>query len=1222
MARSPLFDIFDPYDRLTAGLLPEADEEIDPIGLVPIKRRPQISDLMPEEEKTGLLRSLANMGASGVTGLGWILDTPGAMARGLLSGGPGKAISALWETSDDRVTGRELLRQYGMVGDEDNWMNFTGGIVTEALLDPTTYVSLGLNQILGQGAKTVAGRAAQKAGLLDDFNLFAREVPGRGVRQAYREGNAAQLLDRIADPAAREQARRIFVREAGEGALNSPLARMNRVSVPGFERGAFDMFGEQFGDAAARAGDRLAEVVQTNPYTGPIATRLTAAFDTDVKGLTDLERQAEARGMSAAERMRARADRLNVAPLEFDADQALRAMGRSLNDADIAAAFRARLELGERAVPAELRDIMSLPEMQNMINFYEPFMRDRAAEAAARGIPFEEWNSRAGTNFVRRQQTEFEFPELPQWPEGVQPPERLKKAMSRRGKRVTLSDGETGRRREYTDVIGGTGTLNRMSLDGELQAALRRADDTQVDQILTDWARANNQGRNLYEWIDNTNPSLLPELPAANPLVASRQAAADALERVQREAEAARVLGDDELLRIAEGDIRTIQTQIADLDASIRNTRQRQYRQGLSIDLADMLRSLDPQHARRGVPLFGQNVFNELKSYVMQTGRKEAQADSLLDILAQRAERVPANRVVGGVNYTPQETLAKMGLTGETAEQVLANRLGVDSLDEVSFNQRFVDDWVRPIERSRAEPSLNPLLQTYDDFTKSFKTLALLWPARYSRDLYSGAFAAAMKNSYNPLDRYAGIQMRQGNYNPLINRFGFGLFSPRLASAPEYAELFRADPLAALRQFLVDAGGEGLGTSTAADELLSGASGVALRESYPGGARPDWASLRGRVYNPDRTWLEALRDFNPFAVRSGAGNRNPLLELGDRAAETTDAANRYGTYLTQIRQGAAPSEASRIANLTQVDYRPESFTNLERDVLKRIAPFYSYSRGIIPLIADQIIDNPQGLMGQTVRTITRASQPTEESFTPEYLRQSASIPLPTGLPFLSLDPDSNLTRYLTNIDLPFESVVNLITPGVGNTTFDQAGSTLQKTALNLLGQTNPLIKGPLELFTNRQFYSGRQLSDLYSLLEQTLGSPGRVAEQVGMNLPGGSRIIGTIRQALDDRLDPSERASKFLVNALTGLKFQDVDQERTKRLAARDMLNELLETTPGVRTYENITVPEDVLRAMPRKQQQMYLLYKIIQAEAAKRARDRKRADAAIDPLQVLGLLS
>jgi hypothetical protein len=135
-----------------------------------------------------------------------------------------------------------------------------------------------------------------------------------------------------------------------------------------------------------------------------------------------------------------------------------------------------------------------------------------------------------------------------------------------------------------------------------------------------------------------------------------------------------------------------------------------------------------------------------------------------------------------------------------------------------------------------------------------------------------------------------------------------------------------------------------------------------------------------------------------------------------------------------------------------------------------------------------------------------------------------------------------------------------------------------------------------------------------------LGSAGRLLEQVAYNTPGGSRVAGVARQIMDDRTSGLDKWGKFAVNTLAGVKFKDVDQERTRRLAARNMLNELLETTPGVKTYENITVPDDVLARMPEAQRQQYLLYRIIQAEAAKRARERKKTETALDPLQVLGV--
>ena len=178
MARSPLFDIYDPQGILqqqaAMGLLPEDDEEI--FGAVPVRRKPRISDLMPQEEQSGLLNTLAQAGSSGLAAAGYILDTPGALVRGLLAGDP----LSVFGTSEDRVTGRELLRQYGAIGEEDTWGNFGGGLAAEVLLDPLTYGTLGISTLFGQGAKTAAGKAAQAAGLLRNVALDAADA-GRGV---------------------------------------------------------------------------------------------------------------------------------------------------------------------------------------------------------------------------------------------------------------------------------------------------------------------------------------------------------------------------------------------------------------------------------------------------------------------------------------------------------------------------------------------------------------------------------------------------------------------------------------------------------------------------------------------------------------------------------------------------------------------------------------------------------------------------------------------------------------------------------------------------------------------------------------------------------------------------------------------------------------------------------------------------------------------------------
>ena len=1196
-------------------MLPSNDEEIDPLGITPLgKRKAQLSDLMPEEEKSSLLRSLASQGSSGLAGLGWLLDTPGAIVRGGLSGGPSKALSALWETSDDRVDGRDLLRQYGMAGNTDSWGNFAGGLGAELLLDPLTYASLGLNAVLGHGAKTLAGQAAQKSGLLDNFNLYARNVAKTGPRQALREKSAQALLDNIPDAAARQEAAQRFFRNAGVAddavaqreMLAAPLAKMNRVSMPFMGDGATDLFGKGVGDYVAKTADALGEGLQTNRFTAPIANNLVKAFDPTVLGMTDYNRQWEARGIHAAEQQAMATRRKQLAGIQYDADKALREAGSSLTSPEFSSALRTYFEHGPENVPEEMAGLFDLPAIRNLTGFFEGYRDTAVANAKKLGMPLEEYNSRAGTGFFPRQQLHFDVPQNAAWPAGAITPDRAARPYAKGDRPVMFNDNMGRGRRDYTDVVGGTDILNRMSMDAELQKGLRESNLQQAREMFEGWGRDNlpDDSPDLYGWMDAVDDEgnyihKAPDLPKDHPL------AADAA-RINDELKRATAAGELHRVPALEAQAKSIASQIP--EAQREAYRDQMYRQ-----LSGFVANMDPQHAAKQIPIFGQNTFNEMARYVLGQDRVRSNASQMLGLLKQHADDFHADDAEGLLNYTPQEALSKLRLNGDTAMEVLEKAMG-RPLDNVSFNKKFIDDYSRVMERGKLDPVLNPVRDAYDNYTKSFKTLALAWPSRYSRDLYSGAFAAAMKGSYNPLDRNAGRLMRNGDYSALLKR---------LEGVPEFTDVVENGirrPMTdeeKIRKFLTEAGGEGLGTSIATDETLSDAAGTQLKELFPGAARPTWSDLGERAKNA--SWKDWL---NIFATRTGSGNRNPLLELADRTSETTDAMNRYGTYLTQIRNGASPSEAKRIADLTQVNYSPEAFTNFERDYLKRILPFYSYSRGITPLIADQLLHKPAGLMGQSIRGINRAGAASEDNFTPEYLRQSASIPVPGGFPGIGLGDNSNLRRYLTNIDLPFESVINLFTPGVGNNAFDALGHTAQKTALNLLGQTNPLIKGPLEIATNRQFFSGRQLSDLYSMLEQSLGTPGRTLENVLMNSPGGSRLVGTVRQLSDQRLSMPEKLAKFGVNALTGLKLQDVDQERTRQLAARDTLNQLLTATPGVRTYENVTVPDEVLRAMPEKQRQMYLLYKIIQSEAAKRARDKKKAESMLDPLQMLGVVN
>ena len=1189
MIRSPLFDLFDQQNRL-----PTLDDY--EVGGV-INRKRRIEDLMTPEEQASMLQDLANAGASGVSGLGWLLDTPAAMVRGGLSKGIGKALAALYETSDQRVSGRELNRQMGIAGEKDSWPNFFGGLVTEVGLDPLTVLSLGLAPLAGAIAKTASGRLATKAGMTAmDLGLAAKKLGLPGKATLMRQAPET-LLGAMPEGLARE-ARERFMQLGGDKAdalLKAPMSAGNRLSIPGLYDGAFDMYGKRVGDAIARGADNLGLAADAVPYLGGAIRAANALVDSRRKGFNTPSGQYLGRGLTQAEGF---AGEVAERRLSGDMVDAARGVGEEVfRTKAFGDAVRDHMEGFDDAIPFFLRPLFE-PGMPGAVLANKQRLAQRDAIRAARqqGIPLESTKLPNDIRYMFRQAVTVDNPRVPKDfpttnPVGYDPTYNIH----------GLGAGRRSRR-DYTAALP-SHVLNRMAKDGRLQESLRAVTDSGDD------AR-----RLIDNWIATRAPEFSRKLQGAGPY--------DYI--------TAKIPGDS-IEELAEG------------QAKVKANYQA---------LADRLRRLPLQHAEQKIPFFG-NPLNDMAQYNRSRAKAGAASEVLLDHIAQNLTPGMARDVPGGRNFTAREALEELGFDTKvrrkqvysTGEMALAKALGVSpiGLATMSIPKQALAEVQTKLQRARVPREATGLLKGFDKFQNSFKSLALLFPARYTRDMYSGSFASASQGALDPTlrDNFRGAAIGRGSYDSIPNQVRKlpdyrALETPanlnRLrASAPKYKSMTDAqlhDELM-IRKFLADAGGQRLTQANVTDDMGRQASNLTMTETAPGFAGPYLQGI-GRKRRENPTALEFLRRgpdgklrFNLernlfFAQRSREGNPNWLLDAGDRAASASDNFNRIGAYLNRIKKGDAPRAARALTDLTQVNYRPEAFTEFEREVVKRLVPFYSFTKGIAPLVAGDVLNRPAGLMGQSIRGINRASEPTEDRHTPEYLRQSAAIPLPKDLPFLGLDTPG-VTRFLTNIDLPHEGLINLFTPGTGNTLGARVQNSAIKTGQNLLGMTSPALKGPLEYFTDRQFFSGRQLSDLYSMAEKYGIPGGRVVDQLVSNLPGGSRITGVARQLLDDRISLPERLAKLGVNTFTGLKLQDVDQDRTVRLAARSALNELLKQAPGIGTYENIFIKPEALEKLSPQEQRQFLLYRILQSQAARKSREKKKAAAAADPMQMLG---
>lgn len=1190
MARSPLFDIYDPYgimqQQAESGLLPVEENELEPIGILPIrKRKATLSDLMPEEEKSSLLGTLSQAGTSGLQAAGYIFDTPGALVRGILAGKP----LSVFGDSEERVSGRDLLRQYGMIGKDDTWANFGGSLLLEAALDPLTY--LNPLSILGRGSLTKAvGVPLKKAGLLRDAPLDAARGFGTAAspladaaasHQRASSGVREYLRDLTPEQAFAEARLRLTPDEYDEAVKRFEAAggRMDdtrgaaglmsfRVPLTGIQ---YDITGGAFGDAVAKGLDDLGEWSKRAPGIGPVSRTLASAFDADAGYTIDpdrqmVHRQARASARRNEERFRQQMARVQRGAMQaevpefIDIDGAARPVPeglRSFSSPQFQNALADWLESGAgnasdnalslpgsvaaRTSGDPIADwlLENIPEFRTARDTLDSLPGAAEAAARSRALPLPTWASRlADTRFFPRQLLWMDRDEY--LPSQIQKGE---KPYSRGEKLFSVADNFGRSRQLYTDIPGGRRTFRTLTggpRARELQDTLLRANNQDVPQIIDDFFRSEGLETPYQRLIDQADS---PEALAA---------------------------------------------------------AQRQVSQ-MKVQLADLLRSADRQFADKGIGIFDTPVFADAMRYGLGQARTSAYADSLIDEIVRTADEVPSELVRGGTSVPLREAAKELGFDPDQFTQLFNQAKGSD-ITNFSIDKRTLESMKVLAQPTRLGFPESKGINLIDSFTRWFKAGALAWPSFHTRNALSNIVAGLAQES--PIAPVAGYRAAKGNLEPVARM---------LREAPVYKDL--PNDAARAAKFAEDAARADIGSGNVFDEL--GPATQSMPGLYPGASdENDILKAVGNLFNPEgRSWRDWLTLRGSGVNRPAPRTLNPLLNINDAVGGTVEDASRLGMFANLLKRGYEPSQAGDMVRRALVDYRPDAFTPFEAG-LKRLIPFYSFQKGIVPSIAENVLERPGGMMGQSIRAVSAGARPSEDNFVPERFRRSSAIPLP-------YEPAEGLRRYVTNLDAPWESFFNLLTPGVGSTLPAALADTLMQTGSNLLGQTTPLLKAPIEFITNRQLYSGRNLSDAYSVLEADGIPGGRQLEQIVSNfVPFGSRALSTYRQLSDERLDPLDALLKAGFNAVSPVRFTDIDTEKTRRQAARDMLNRMLETTPGVRTYENITLPEDVLRSMPEDQRRMFLLYRIIQSEAAKRARDKKKQETALDPLQVLGVLS
>ncbi|HEA84386.1 MAG TPA: hypothetical protein ENI04_00140, partial [Candidatus Wildermuthbacteria bacterium] len=253
------------------------------------------------------------------------------------------------------------------------------------------------------------------------------------------------------------------------------------------------------------------------------------------------------------------------------------------------------------------------------------------------------------------------------------------------------------------------------------------------------------------------------------------------------------------------------------------------------------------------------------------------------------------------------------------------------------------------------EKSLGGFIKMYDRALRFFKVnVTGIWPAFHTRNFIGGSFN---------------------------NWLGYGHEFSLSAGAKEAAivqDTFEVEKI--LR-------GADEGFKTKLGEQYDGKQFIDLAERF---------GVRGQPGTMDvyRQVEEAVEEITATGVKSAA------IKAGNAprwAMEQVEDRLRLPLFMRGLKEGLSPSQAAKIVFKYHFDYLPETgFTNFERIFMRRIIPFYTWSRNNVPLQIEMLMRQPgkYANLERLRQTMFDSDTSKELKYLPDWMKDMFLFPLP------------------------------------------------------------------------------------------------------------------------------------------------------------------------------------------------------------------------------------
>jgi len=278
------------------------------------------------------------------------------------------------------------------------------------------------------------------------------------------------------------------------------------------------------------------------------------------------------------------------------------------------------------------------------------------------------------------------------------------------------------------------------------------------------------------------------------------------------------------------------------------------------------------------------------------------------------------------------------------------------------------------------------------------------------------------------------------------------------------------------------------------------------------------------------------------AAQRGGRLKGALSGGSMKVMNQIETINRGSLALDVLRKGGTIDDAVKKIFKYQFDYMPEAFTPFERNVMRRLIPFYTWSRNNIPLMLEASVKQPGKIsaVGKAARDISNVT-PEERANMPQYMKES--FPVKLG------------EQIFYGANLPIEDINRLNLKG-------------------LMSSTAPMVKYPIEKYTGKNFFFDqpiedykkapswfkhmpKPIKDFYGYTERKGAKGQTVAEIDPYKYHFLTTALGRYVFTADKLADPKTTDVIKSLYAFLGVKGTDFDPKEMEYYATKDQLEKL-----------------------------------------------------------------